>query len=97
MDQRSFEEQQRERIQERINRYNNVDTVKEQLDSLGDLTPYQRYKTETVTRYLHQALDRMNAGQYGLCVVCGAEISRERLILVPAALACVPCDKKRQT
>jgi RNA polymerase-binding transcription factor DksA len=97
MDKSSFEAQQRLRILERINRYNNVNTVKDQLDSIGDLSPYQRYKITVVTGYLQQALDRMNAGSYGVCVVCGCDIPRQRLILVPAALACVACDGKRQT
>ena len=97
MDNRSFEEQQQARIRERIARYNNVDTVKEQLSSTGDISPYQRYKIDTVTAYLYQALRRLEVGRYGICVVCGGKIAKERLILVPAALACVGCDEKRET
>lgn len=97
MSQRSFEEEQRIRIVERINRYNDIPTVKDQLHSAGDVSPYQRYKIDIVSGYLYQALDRMNAGKYGICVICGDPISRARLVLVPAALACVPCDKKRET
>lgn len=96
MDESSFQEQQRERILERINRYNNLETVKDQLDDLGDLTPYQRYKIDTVTTYLRQVLTRMAAGKYGICVVCGRKIPKNRLRLVPAALACVTCDESRK-
>ncbi|HRH32470.1 MAG TPA: TraR/DksA C4-type zinc finger protein [bacterium] len=66
-----------------------------ELAATGDLTPYRHYKTETVSRFLHQALDQMKSGTYGVCVVCGEDIPIKRLELVPAALACVSCDGKR--
>jgi len=83
---------QKERIMERLQRYNNTNTVKTQLAERGDLTPYQRYKITTVSKFLLQALDRMNAGNYGLCSTCGCEIPVQRLLLVPGALRCMDCE-----
>ena len=40
--------------------------------------------------WLHQlALQRIEAGTYGLCAVCGKAIGDERLDAVPAARFCV--------
>lgn len=37
------------------------------------------------------ALDRIKAGEYGICVNCGEEISEERLDAVPHAPRCRNC------
>jgi len=39
------------------------------------------------------ALDRMDAGTYGTCVRCGAEIGVERLRAMPAAGLCIVCKE----
>lgn len=83
---------QKERIMERLQRYNNTDTVKTQLAERGDLTPYQRYKIATVSKFLLQTLDRMKTGSYGLCSTCGCEIPIQRLLLAPGALRCMKCE-----
>ena len=83
---------QREQIIARLKKYNNKETAKEQLDSLGDLSPYQHYKIETVSHYLQDTLGRIKNGEYGKCKYCGGEIPFERLLLVPAAVQCVSCD-----
>ncbi len=38
-----------------------------------------------------QALARLDAGEYGLCIACGAAIAPERLDALPAALQCMSC------
>ncbi len=85
---------QQERILERLQRYNNTETVKTQLAERGDLTPYQRYKITTVSKYLLQALDLIKSGNYGICTNCHIQIPVQRLILVPGALRCMDCEKK---
>ena len=82
---------QRNRILERLGRYNNPDTVREQLDECGDLTPYQRYKIGTVSPFLRRALTKMDEGSYGICDRCGGEIAHARLLLIPAAVQCAAC------
>lgn len=37
------------------------------------------------------ALDRMDEGEYGFCVQCGAEIAEERLDLLPQTPFCASC------
>lgn len=40
---------------------------------------------------LREALDRTNAGTYGICGKCGDEISEPRLLAVPTATRCIEC------
>jgi RNA polymerase-binding transcription factor DksA len=40
------------------------------------------------------ALDRIDAGRYGICKQCGQEIPEERLKALPYAIYCVSCQKK---
>jgi DnaK suppressor protein len=42
---------------------------------------------------IDQALKRLAAGQYGLCVDCGGPIAPARLTLAPQALRCVDCER----
>lgn len=42
-------------------------------------------------RMIHAALKRIEDGVYGECVVCGADISPERLELLPHAPRCRNC------
>ena len=46
---------------------------------------------ETVTE-IDAALERVDAGAYGLCTSCAARIPAERLAAVPWAARCVPCS-----
>jgi len=41
---------------------------------------------------IEQAQERMAQGQYGLCVDCGEEIPRDRLLVQPIAARCAPCQ-----
>ena len=88
---------QQERILERLNRYNNTETIKSQLTERGDLTPYQHYKITTVSKFLIQALDQIKSGNYGICTNCHQQIPVQRLFLVPAALRCMNCENNKKT
>ncbi|GGH60220.1 TraR/DksA family transcriptional regulator [Frigidibacter albus] len=46
-------------------------------------------------RMIEAALVRVEAGEYGACVTCGAEISPERLALLPATPFCRDCAPRR--
>lgn len=39
------------------------------------------------------AIERMDAGTYGVCVRCGGEIGAERLRAMPAASLCIACKE----
>ncbi len=43
---------------------------------------------------VNEALSRIDAGTYGLCVCCGADIEEGRLRAYPAAKECMACLKK---
>lgn len=90
----AFVNWQKERILERLNRYNKLETTKEQLQETGEQSPYQVYKIHSVSSYLREALARMEKGQYGVCKYCGCDIPNQRLLLVPGALQCMKCEIK---
>ena len=45
---------------------------------------------------LHNALKRIETGNYGICVRCSKEIPFGRLQAVPETLICVPCAEKKR-
>jgi DnaK suppressor protein len=45
-------------------------------------------------RAVEEAERRMSEGQYGVCVDCGTEIARERLLALPTAVRCTACENK---
>ncbi len=45
---------------------------------------------------IEQALQRLRAGQYGLCIECGADIPVARLQLAPQAARCVACASQHE-
>jgi DnaK suppressor protein len=47
-------------------------------------------------RELEAALERLQAGVYGLCEDCGEDIDARRLRVELAARRCVPCQEKRE-
>lgn len=70
---------------------------------IGDATSYavgrmtDAYQARTIyatVADIDQALERLEAGTYGLCVTCGSPIPAERLEAVPWAALCVPCSAK---
>ena len=42
------------------------------------------------------SLARIEAGEYGVCVDCGAEIDPKRLRVLPFALVCTECATRRE-
>lgn len=58
----------------------------EVLDSLGNIARYERV-------ILQQAIDRIDSGKYGFCVVCGKPIRQERLKALPFSIKCIDCAK----
>jgi DnaK suppressor protein len=56
----------------------------EVLDNLGNAA-------RTEIEMVKQALARIDKGQYGLCLVCGQPISKERLKAIPYSSMCIKC------
>lgn len=44
--------------------------------------------------HLNSALERINSGEYGVCIECGELIRKERLEEVPHTQHCVKCKNK---
>lgn len=45
-------------------------------------------------RLVDQALDRLESGDYGICLACEEEIPAKRLRALPWARYCVPCQER---
>jgi DnaK suppressor protein len=52
-------------------------------------------RAETLVR-IDQALVRLEAGKYGSCFECEAEISEARLRALPFAVRCQACEERRE-
>ncbi len=71
----------------------NVETSDE--NELGDM--FEEYESNTAVikqleiRYnnLKDALDRIDKGTYGVCIICGKEIEEARMAANPAAATCI--------
>ena len=47
-------------------------------------------------RDIEAARTRLESGEFGLCVDCGAEIPRARLEALPAAARCIACQERHE-
>lgn len=65
-------------------------SLREQLERLVAQTGTEHVRLAAVD----DALARLAAGSYGLCVDCGAEIQLERLIALPQAARCITCQQR---
>lgn len=45
---------------------------------------------------VEQAMERLRARSYGLCLNCGCQIPLERLRVQPDAVLCVPCKSRQE-
>ena len=48
-------------------------------------------RDESYFSQIEEALQRLNDGTFGICRVCGKEISKERMEAVPTTTTCVAC------
>ena len=46
--------------------------------------------------HLDRALERIDSGEYGICVECNQPIDRERLEAVPHVRLCIHCKSKEE-
>ncbi len=92
-----FIARQKERIKNRIQKYSDTNSFKENLIENGDKSPmfsYIVYKNNKVMPHLQRALERIKKGSYGICIKCQKTIELKRLEKVPAADKCIECVKK---
>lgn len=67
-------------------------TERENDDVIGALAVDTRHQLGLVRK----ALERLDAGEYGLCVECGEPIAPARLAALPWAQLCVKCAAQRE-
>ncbi|MDH3328888.1 MAG: TraR/DksA C4-type zinc finger protein [Desulfobulbaceae bacterium] len=86
---RKKEEEPVELDQARIGRLTRMDAMQQQAMSqaAARLTDLERQRIQS-------ALDRMQSGDYGYCVICDEEIAEGRLRFDPSLLTCISCAKE---
>jgi DnaK suppressor protein len=55
-----------------------------------------RQSLETKAKSIRAALRKTQAGNYGICEVCGQEIDAERLAVLPHTTLCIKCAQARR-
>jgi len=45
---------------------------------------------------MREAIQRIDDGTYGICVLCGCDISEKRLIARPVTTQCIECKTKQE-
>ncbi len=78
--------------QSSIGRLSRMDALQRQAMAQG-----MRERLATRKRKLQAALDRIEAGTFGRCCQCEAEIDTERLDTDPAAVFCLTCMRERDS
>lgn len=51
---------------------------------------------QKVIHRIDEAIEKVDAGTFGLCEVCGKKIAKVRLKAVPYAELCVPCQEDQE-
>lgn len=59
---------------------------------LFDLTGAQEQRDVDELKEIEAALHRLDAGTYGDCAACAEPIPLQRLLVMPAATRCAPCQ-----
>ena len=65
-------------------------------DLLSDVSHAEVARDVNEVRDIVAAEGRITAGQYGLCINCGAEIEFQRLAAYPSAKRCLQCQQNRE-
>lgn len=62
-----------------------------------EMSFYFKSRGEGELRKINDALARMDKGEYGVCVECGEDIPKKRLMAQPYSSLCVECQEKMET
>ncbi|MFB3922687.1 MAG: TraR/DksA family transcriptional regulator [Terriglobia bacterium] len=57
---------------------------------------HQSDDNRRILQLVHDALERLKSGSYGLCVACQEEVQVKRLEAVPWARHCIECQEKQE-
>lgn len=65
-------------------------------DALADMNILMADRQIHELRDIDAAFARMKAGDYGICMDCGAKIPAQRLLAYPTAKRCMVCQQRRE-
>lgn len=65
-------------------------------DAVADLNILRAGRQVNELRDIDAAFARMQAGDFGVCVDCGADIPLPRLLAYPTAKRCVACQERHE-
>jgi len=77
--------------QARVGRLTRMDAMQQQAMSQATAR-----LSQVESQRIQSALARMQAGEYGYCVICGEEIAEGRLRFDPSVVACISCAKEAE-
>ncbi len=66
------------------------------MESNRDFQLRIRDRERTLIHKIRGALQRIDEGEYGICVVCGEDINERRLIARPVATHCIDCKTEAE-
>ena len=89
-------QQRIDRIHDHARKPLNADSA-EQAAELGNVQVVSALESEAIQELtdIENALHRLSAGNYGICITCGEDISPERLEARPASSECLDCAELR--
>ena len=64
---------------------------------LGDNEMAQLGQEQELLRAIDSAIARLGEGAANVCTICGKDIPEERLLAMPTAHTCVPCQERLET
>ncbi len=67
------------------------------LESDRNFTLRIRDRERKLIAKIKEALERIDTGTYGICELCGEEISQARLKARPVTTLCIDCKKRQET
>jgi len=67
-----------------------------QADMQNDVSQALQTRERSEIQEIDAALARMDAGNYGICMDCSAEVGARRLDAYPAARRCRTCEEKHE-
>lgn len=54
-----------------------------------------QHRSYRTLKDINAALDRLETGDYGVCIECGDPINPRRLLAIPWAARCIRCQERR--
>lgn len=64
------------------------------IDLSEDISLKQLSTHRDILKKIEEALRKLDEGTYGICEMCGDEISEERLKILPFAIYCIHCQEQ---